>query len=896
MIKRDLYYERIPTKSLREDVRYLGNVLGKVIKQQEGVNFFKLVEEVRRLSKANIANTNKKKSFKKLSSKIKNLSPINLFKLTRAFTHFMNFINIAESIDAARKLDEYENKNQIDANKNIFIEEIFEGFFKNRKISTNKIYEIAKNLNIGIVLTAHPTEVKRRTLILKYHKITEILEQRDLLKKFPSKLKILDKKLYDEFTVIWNTDELKRTRPTPSDEARWGLAIIEDSLWETIPKVYRRLNDIFVKNIGKGLPKNFNPIEFGSWMGGDRDGNPNVTAKVTKEVILLSRWEAAKLYEKELTKLIQSLSIDKCSRKILSKTGKTFEPYRVYLRPLRNKMRLTHKLIEQHLVEKVPLDQKKLLSNREEILKPLRVVRESLEENNSENIASGDLLDLMRRAKCFGINLARLDIRQESSRHSQLISEFLKRKYKVNYVNWNEDKKIKFLSSKIKSKKKFINNFSFKNKENKEVWSTFKILSSEPKECLGAYVISMTSSASDILSVNYLQKEAGIKDTLRVVPLFETLEDLINAKPIMQKLFSLNWYRKSIKNKQEIMIGYSDSSKDAGKLSASWHQYKLQEEIIKLAKKYKIDITFFHGRGGSAGRGGGPIQATLRSQPPNSVNGKIRITDQGEVIQQKYGYEPLAKYNLCSYIGAVMQATLSPPPIPKKEWRDLIEKMSEISTKSYRKNINESSDFIRYFKTVTPHVSLGKLSIGSRPSKRKNVDNIQSLRAIPWVFAWTQIRLMLPAWLGSADALKYSSSGKLKKILVEMEKDWPFFNSNMDILDMVISKADPEISKIYEENLADNKLKSVGKNLRFQFHNIKKLNKQITPKEIIKARKEFRTSVIIRNIYSEVLNIIQAATMNKLSRKKYNKDGKKYLNDALMTSIAGISAAMKNTG
>ena len=896
MIKRDLYYERIPTKSLREDVRYLGNVLGKVIKQQEGVNFFKLVEEVRRLSKANIANTNKKNSFKKLSSKIKNLSPINLFKLTRAFTHFMNFINIAESIDAARKLDEYENKNQIDANKNIFIEEIFEGFFKNRKISTNKIYEIAKNLNIGIVLTAHPTEVKRRTLILKYHKITEILEQRDLLKKFPSKLKILDKKLYDEFTVIWNTDELKRTRPTPSDEARWGLAIIEDSLWETIPKVYRRLNDIFVKNIGKGLPKNFNPIEFGSWMGGDRDGNPNVTAKVTKEVILLSRWEAAKLYEKELTKLIQSLSIDKCSRKILSKTGKTFEPYRVYLRPLRNKMRLTHKLIEQHLVEKVPLDQKKLLSNREEILKPLRVVRESLEENNSENIASGDLLDLMRRAKCFGINLARLDIRQESSRHSQLISEFLKRKYKVNYVNWNEDKKIKFLSSKIKSKKKFINNFSFKNKENKEVWSTFKILSSEPKECLGAYVISMTSSASDILSVNYLQKEAGIKDTLRVVPLFETLEDLINAKPIMQKLFSLNWYRKSIKNKQEIMIGYSDSSKDAGKLSASWHQYKLQEEIIKLAKKYKIDITFFHGRGGSAGRGGGPIQATLRSQPPNSVNGKIRITDQGEVIQQKYGYEPLAKYNLCSYIGAVMQATLSPPPIPKKEWRDLIEKMSEISTKSYRKNINESSDFIRYFKTVTPHVSLGKLSIGSRPSKRKNVDNIQSLRAIPWVFAWTQIRLMLPAWLGSADALKYSSSGKLKKILVEMEKDWPFFNSNMDILDMVISKADPEISKIYEENLADNKLKSVGKNLRFQFHNIKKLNKQITPKEIIKARKEFRTSVIVRNIYSEVLNIIQAATMNKLSQKKYNKVGKKFLNDALMTSIAGISAAMKNTG
>ena len=239
----------------------------------------------------------------------------------------------------------------------------------------------------------------------------------------------------------------------------------------------------------------------------------------------------------------------------------------------------------------------------------------------------------------------------------------------------------------------------------------FKVLASQPKECLGAYVISMTSSASDILSVMFFQKEANIKNRLRVVPLFETLDDLINAKPIMEKLFSLKWYRKDINNKQEIMIGYSDSSKDAGKLSASWHQFKLQEEIIKLAKKYKIDVTFFHGRGGSAGRGGGPIQATLRSQPAGSVNGKIRITDQGEVIQQKYGYEPLAKYNLCSYIGSVMEATLNPPPKPKDSWRQLIQNMSEISTSSYRKNINQSSDFIRYFKTVTPHQALGKLSI-----------------------------------------------------------------------------------------------------------------------------------------------------------------------------------------
>ena len=895
MLKRDLYYERIPTKSLRDDVRYLGNILGRVIKNQEGQKFFDLVEKIRLLSKANIANKNHKEPFKKILNEIKKLSPNSLFKLTRAFNHFMNFYNLAESIDASRTLDFYENVKYKKKLKNIFIEEIFENFFKNKKIPNNKIYNIAKSLNIGIVLTAHPTEVKRRTLIQKYHSLTEILEQRNLLKNYPSKLKILDRKIFDEVTIIWNTDEIKRSKPTPAEEARWGLAIIEDSLWDTIPKVYRRLNQIFEKNMGKGLPKNFNPIEFGSWMGGDRDGNPFVTADVTNRVILLSRWEAAKLYEKSMTKLIRSYSMEKCSSKILKSTGKTFEPYRVYLRPLRDKLRKTHRSIEQHIVNNKPLNEKDLISEREEILKPLRVVRESLEQNQSENIASGDLLDLMRRAKCFGINLARLDIRQESSRHSQLLSEYIKKKLNKDYLSWDEDKKIKYLSSKMQGKN-VLKNFQFKNKENKEVWSTFKVLASQPKECLGAYVISMTSSASDILSVMFFQKEANIENRLRVVPLFETLEDLINAKPIMEKLFSLKWYRKDINQKQEIMIGYSDSSKDAGKLSASWHQYKLQDEIIKLSKKYKIDVTFFHGRGGSAGRGGGPIQATLRSQPAGSVNGKIRITDQGEVIQQKYGYEPLAKYNLCSYIGSVMEATLNPPPKPKESWVNLIQSMSEISTSSYRKNINQSSDFIRYFKTVTPHMALGKLSIGSRPSKRKNVDNINSLRAIPWVFAWTQIRLMLPAWLGTAEALRYSSIKKFKKTLIDMEKNWPYFNSTMDLLDMVLSKVDPEISKIYEKNLADDKLIRVGKKLRFQFDAVKKLNDQITPIEIYRQRKSFRGPAIIRNIYSEVLNVLQAVVMNKLLQKKLNKKDKKDLNDAMMASIAGISAAIKNTG
>ncbi len=896
MKKRDLYYERIPTKLLREDIRLLGTFLGRVIRDQEGLAFYKIVERLRLLSKNTLLDKNKSKVFLKVSKEVKKLKPKDIFRLTRSFSHILNLMNLAESLDASRKLNEYENPYFKNKNQNIFIEDIIKNLFKNRNISNNKIYEQATKLDIGIVLTAHPTEVKRRTLIQKYANLIELMEQRHLYKKYPTKILEIDRKIYTEITVIWKTDELKRSKPSPLDEAKWGLAVIEDSLWDTIPKVYKRLNDIFRKNLGKDLPRGYNPIQFGSWMGGDRDGNPNVTADVTKKVILFSRWQAAKLYEKELTKLIQDLSMKECSPRIKKIAGNSFEPYRVYLRPIRDKIRLTYQLIEKHLNNNKSLNEKKLLTDKNEILKPLREVRESLNLNLGQHIANADLLDLIRRVRCFGINLARLDIRQESSRHQKLIADVLNKKYKINFSSLSEGKKINLLNLLIKQKKYFINNLKIKHKDNKEVWNTFKQISKEPEQCMGAYVISMTSKASDILSVYFLQKQAETKNLLRVVPLFETLDDLKNAKSVMENIFKLSWYRRLINHKQEVMIGYSDSSKDAGKLSASWHQYKLQEELRNLAKKYKIDLVFFHGRGGSAGRGGGPIQATLKSQPANTVNGKIRITDQGEVIQQKYGYKPLAEYNLCSYIGAVMDASLNPPPKSKKNWRVLIEKMSEIATSSYRKNLNQSEDFIRYFKTVTPHKSLGKLAIGSRPAKRNNVDNIQSLRAIPWVFAWTQIRLMLPAWLGTTEALRYGSIKKFSKTLTDMEKNWPYFVSTMDILDMVITKVDPEISIIYENNLADSALKRIGKKLRFQFDALVKLHNKITPKEVFKERKEFRKALFIRNNYTETLNILQATIMNKINNNKYKKLNKKFLDDALMTSIAGISAAMKNTG
>ena len=659
MKKRDLYYDRIPTKFLREDIRLLGKILGDVLKEQEGEKFFKLVEEIRLLSKPNLNNYGSKNPHERLSKKIKSLNSETIFKLTRAFNHFCNLMNLAEAHDTSHTLNEIEqNKNK--KTKSLFIEEIFENFFKNKSIPNKKIYDLAQNLKIGVVLTAHPTEVKRRTLIQKYANLIELLEQRYLYKNFQKKINEIDKALYSEITIIWKTDDIKRSKPSPLDEARWGLAIIEDSLWDTIPKVYKRLNKIFRKNYGKDLPRSFNPIEFGSWMGGDRDGNPNVTSKVTEKVILFSRWQAAKLYERELTKLIQDLSMQNCSSKIKKISKNSFEPYRVYLRPIRDKIRSTYINIEEHLNKNKKLNNDLLFKDKYELINVLRDVRKSLNENNDKRIGNSVLLDLLRRARCFGINLAKLDIRQESSRHSQLVSEILRNNLRIKFENFDENKKVQLLSKLITDKKE-LKNLKLKNKLNKEVWNTFEVISKQPIECLGAYVISMTSSSSDILNVYYLQKLAKINQPLRVVPLLETLDDLKNGKKIMEKLFSLSWYRKLTNYKQEVMIGYSDSSKDAGKLSSSWNQYKVEEDLRDIAKKYKISLTFFHGRGGSPGRGGGPIQSTLKSQPANTVNGKIRITDQGEVIQQKYGYKPLAEYNLCSYIGSVMEATLNPP-------------------------------------------------------------------------------------------------------------------------------------------------------------------------------------------------------------------------------------------
>ena len=900
------YNKKSSIKKISEIINLLGIILGLVIKEQEGTQLYNKVEQIRKLSKS--ARNGKQESFNKLKKSISKLSPRESLIVARSFSQFLNLSNLVESLYSVHKVDDYNFRKAQGTNEFIVLEEAISHLLKDTSVSKDKIYETCKNLKIDLVLTAHPTEVKRRTLIQKYAQINNILERFNKLRIFSQKNieveeKYLEEQLHEAITSIWKTDEIKRERPTPTEEARWGLAVIEDSLWDAVPKITSRLDGVIRNHTGKSLPINFSPITFGSWMGGDRDGNPYVTKEITKEVVLLSRWSAANLYEKELTKLIQDLSMHECSKNISRNQGKDgrrgpWEPYRVFLRPIRDKMKTTQTTIELHLNNGSNLNQSLMVQSIDELIKPLTEVYDSLCSVKCEVIANGLTLNLLRRAHAFGLSLAKLDIRQSSEKHLNLLAGITKHIGLGNYKDWTEDERIHFLSKEFESRRPLIPHNINLNKENLEVWQTFKMISKLPNECLGAYVISMASSVSDILAVLVLQKEAGIKNYLRTVPLFETYADLQNSDQIMKELYETNWYLKYFKHNQEIMIGYSDSSKDVGKLAASWAQYCAQEKLQNLSDKFKVKLTLFHGRGGSVGRGGGPVYTALLSQPPGTVNGSTRITEQGEVIQQKYATESLAENSLGTYIGSVLEATIQPPIKAKQNWREIMEEMSLISSQAYNSHITEDENFLRYFDEITPQKNLEKLFIGSRPTRRNKSKDIKSLRAIPWMFAWTQMRLILPSWLGILEAMKISRKANNKKTIKDMLSNWPFFYALMDMLDMVLVKTNPRVIEFYEECLADKDLKRTGKNLRNQLLSLIGLNKKLIPQSIAEERKSYRKSIMLRNTYSEILNLLQADVMRKMNKLEHLKESKdkRLLNDTMMVTIAGISAAMKNTG
>ena len=886
---------------LREDVRLLGNLLGETLKLHAGQDLFNQVEQIRALSKG--ARDGQLEAEKQLEQLFLSLEDDEILPLTRAFTHFLNFANIAEQYHVVRRRRQSEFDETAESPNPLV--PLFEKF-KQQEISAESLYQQICELKIELVLTAHPTEVSRRTLIQKYDGINDCLSKCDQQKLTPREHQAVLAELKQLITSAWQTDEIRQHRPTPVDEAKWGFTTIEQTLWNAVPKFIRELDGMVQEQCGQSLPLSVAPVRFASWMGGDRDGNPNVTHHITQEVLWLSRWKAADLYLRDIEDLRWELSIQQCSEELQQALGSSHpEPYREYLRDTRERLKATRHWLAEKLHGN-DADDSQVIKTKDELLQPLLLCYRSLLACNLPEIANGKLLDFIYRVNSFGIELLKLDIRQESGRHRQAISAITEYLGLGNFETWTEQARQNFLLQELQSKRpllpKYLNEPAgslIEHPDVQEVFATMRTLAEQPSESLGAYIISMAEYPSDVLAVLLLQKEAGIKQALRVVPLFETLKDLDGAASTMSTLFNMHWYKQHIQGKHEVMIGYSDSAKDAGFMSANWAQYRAQEELTAVAKQHGIQLTLFHGRGGSISRGGAPTQQALFSQPPGSISGAIRVTEQGEMIRFKFGLEGIALQNLEIYTAATLEATLLPPPVPKTEWRDLMHQMTDLSVQVYRQTVRENPHFVKYLRTVTPELELQMLPLGSRPAKRKVSGGIESLRAIPWVFAWTQIRLMLPAWLGTGAALNEVLDQGQRATLDEMLAQWPYFQTLIDMLEMVLSKADGDVALYYESHLThDPDLKVLGEELRQRLKDavqtlltLKGESKLLTSNDVLDQ------SMRVRKPYLLPLHLLQAELMKR--RRLYLAEQNAEhtpVDHALMVSIAGIAAGLRNTG
>ncbi len=874
--------EALLDSELKENVRLLGDLLSEVIEADRGADFVKKIVHIRTLAKQ--ARATQQSTPIELIHALNRLANDDITPITRAFNQFLNLANIAEQYhDVVRS-----QQNQAPPHQ---LPEVLHKLAKN--LSKEALSQRLAQLQIELVLTAHPTEVTRRTLIQKYQLIFQALNQLDAHPS-PSERQAILSEIKQIIAQVWYTDEIRQTRPSPEDEAKWGFAVIENSLWQALPNFYRELDQLLQTQGIPPLPLDARPFRFCSWMGGDRDGNPNVTAQVTRNVIHLGRWMAADLYLRDIQGLINDLSMQDCNPVLQAVVGDVPDPYRCLLHQLRKRLKDTRAWAKDALNNNNDPGPQPSLNHVSSLIEPLKLCYDSLMDCGMDIIANGKLLDTLRRVYTFGLTLCPLDIRQESSRHAQVFKELCEYLELGNYHQWSEKQKQQFLILELQNKRPLLPRHWQPSAEVQEVLDTCTVIASQPQDCFASYVISMASQPSDVLAVALILKMCGRISPMPIAPLFETLDDLTRAGASIDALLELPWYLQYCQGEQMVMVGYSDSAKDAGQLAACWAQYKAQEELVQVCERHQVRLMLFHGRGGTVGRGGGPAHGAILSQPPGSVLGRIRVTEQGEMIRFKFGNTQVAQRSLQVYMSAVLMASEFPPPQPKAQWRQHMEELSQVALHSYRDIVRENPEFVDYFRAVTPELELGKLALGSRPAKRNQGGGVESLRAIPWIFAWMQIRLMLPAWLGSESALQsHIEAGKLSQ-LQDMSRDWPFFQTFMDMLEMVLSKTDGAISEFYESRLLPAP-SELGAQLRLR------LQEAIDQVLIVKQQRELlqnspviHQSMAVRNPYTDPLHYLQAELLYRT--RQPNPAHFDDLEHALKVTMAGIAAGMRNTG
>lgn len=866
----------LDTSTLKQNVRLLGDALGAVIKRSAGDDVFQNIERIRQASK----DAKDAELTEALFEQMRDLDSEQLHLIARGFAQFLNLANIADQqFTTSAAMSERVGAQSIVSRT---IHEL------KATVPTNDIERALADLHIDLVLTAHPTEITRRTLIHKHGEIHQCLA--DLENSHSNDSRTRDR-LADLIAQIWHTEEFLEQRPTPLDEARWSFAVIENSLWDAVPAFLRDIDQVATTNGLTLRERTRTPIRLSSWIGGDRDGNPNVTAAVTEQAMLLSRWQAADLIDRDLAQVYEELSVTSATDDIRSLVNDAREPYRALLRPVRDAVRAQREQLGLHLRDATQSQPSPIATA--DIQGPLQQCRASLQAVGLDTIANGKLLDLIRKLSTFGAHLVTLDVRQESTRHSDVIGEITVALGLGDYRDWSEADKLSFLQSEIREARPLIPMGFACSAPCQEVLDTFNVIAKAPREALGCYVISMASDASDVLAVQLLLKATGGPLDLPVSPLFETLDDLDGAPKTIAALLKDADYVDRIDHSLVVMIGYSDSAKDAGMLTAGWAQYRAQEQLLEVCERHHVKLQLFHGRGGTIGRGGAPAHQALLSQPPGSLQQGLRVTEQGEMIRVKLGLEPLAVNTLGQYTSAILRANLTPPPVPTPEWRSLMDALAESACNGYRNWVREHPNFVTYFRQATPEPELASLPLGSRPARRRQNGGIETLRAIPWIFAWSQNRLVLPAWLGAGTALKeITRSDNGLDQLREMRESWPFFASRLSMLDMVYAKSSTVINQLYDSTLVDDDLQPLGNELREQLAKDISTLQQILDVDTLLAEDPWGLeSIGLRNIYTAPLNLLQIELLRRI-----RADEDDSVKRALMVSIAGVAAGMRNTG
>ena len=918
--------------------------MGNVISQHNGEDVLDKVEKMRNMAKESRAKVESgEERLTPLVDFVEGLNSKEIVVISRAFAHFLGVANAAEAHQRCRRLKMdltaegsegllgalHETKRDSTAG-------VLSQFLTNgddgKKISKDELYNTLINQTVELVLTAHPTQVNRRTLLEKHFRVQSILNEADNIRDTgtPFQHQQLDEALQREIASIWQTDEVSRVKPTPQSEAERGTLVLETVLWEVLPSFLRKLDASMKSLMGDeyGLPLTSSPFIFSSWMGGDRDGNPNVTPNVTREVCLANRIKAARLLETDVRELMGLISgnpprglDDKCRyksdamQKVRERAGADSRaPFRSYLNPVANKLKLTSAWAKQELEilqgksTTSNITQDEVYLSKDELVEELLTVHQSLCDTGNAVVANGRLADVIRKVAAFGLTLVPLDIRQESDRHSEALDCITKYLGLGSYLQWDEGARVNWITQQLQSKRPLLRSGGTWNEPGseefftataKDTLETFEMIAEQHEASLGAYVISQCTSASDILAVLLLQRDAGVQRPLRVVPLFETLDDLQGAAATMDKLLSIPSYIGSLEGrKQEVMIGYSDSAKDAGRLAASWAQYETQVQLSEVAKKHSVDFVYFHGKGGTVGRGGNPNTFNaIVSHAPGTINGQFRVTEQGEMINQNFGYSDRAERTLDIYTAAVLAEQHTHRPLPTKEWKDIMDKLSDISCDAYRKVVRGDERFVPYFRAATPELELSNLNIGSRPAKRKASGGVESLRAIPWIFAWTQTRLNLPTWLGVGEAINEVLSSEDEKTLRTMYKEWGTFRTTIDLVEMILSKSDASIARHYENVLvSDPKAKDLGSEIRKIHEGTEQAIMDLSGHSVLSENDHLLLRLMeVRNPYVDCLNVLQTETLKRL-RDNEDSSEEEVLKDALLTTITGVANGMGNTG